>query len=34
VRAAGINPLIHYILYGAAEGRDPRPKSVGTTTAQ
>jgi SAM-dependent methyltransferase len=25
VRAAGINPLVHYLLHGAAEGRDPNP---------
>jgi hypothetical protein len=32
VWAAGINPLIRYILHGAAEGRDPRPKSVASAT--
>lgn len=25
VRAAGVNPLIHYLRHGAAEGRDPNP---------
>jgi glycosyltransferase involved in cell wall biosynthesis len=25
VRAAGVNPLSHYLRYGAAEGRDPNP---------
>jgi hypothetical protein len=25
VRVAGINPLLHYIAHGAAEGRDPNP---------
>ncbi len=25
VRAAGINPLVQYLLHGAAEGRDPNP---------
>ena len=24
-RSAGLNPLMHYIVYGAAEGRDPSP---------
>ena len=26
VKAAGVNPLLHYVTHGAAEGRDPSPR--------
>jgi hypothetical protein len=28
VKAAGLNPLAHYLQYGIAEGRKPNPASV------